>query len=176
MNDYISKPVNRDRLFLVLQEQLSKAAVYHDEHAKSDSSQNGEQSMPMQGNPSLQDNTPSLLLDDCLPIFNRDDLVERMGGYEDGIEEFMEEFPTYLSADIKELELALAKKDMAGILSSTHKIKGMCANASVERVREVAYRMELTAKEGKIDTVQVFMPLLEQEAKALAAYLDEKDS
>ncbi|WPD21216.1 MAG: transporter substrate-binding domain-containing protein [Candidatus Electrothrix scaldis] len=176
MNDYISKPVNRDRLFLVLQEQLSKAAVYHDEHAKSDSSQNCKQIRPMQGNPSLQDNTPSLLLDDCLPIFDRDDLVERMGGYEDGIEEFMEEFPAYLSADIKELELALAKKDMAGILSSTHKIKGMCANASVERVREVAYRMELTAKEGKIDTVQVFMPLLEQEAKALAAYLDEKDS
>ncbi|MCI5120888.1 MAG: hybrid sensor histidine kinase/response regulator [Candidatus Electrothrix sp. AUS4] len=177
MNDYISKPVNRDRLFLVLQEQLCKtAAGAHGEQKNTVPPHESEQSRPMhQANQSLQDNAPDLSLDDSLPVFNRDDLVERMGGCEAGIEEFMQEFPDYLFADIKELQLALAKNDITGILSSTHKIKGMCANASVERVRQVACRIELTAKEGRLDAVQAFMPLLEQEAKALSEYLNENE-
>ena len=55
------------------------------------------------------------------------------------------------------------------------KNKGMCANASVERIREVICRMELMAKEGRLDTVQSVMPFLEQKAKVLSEYLKEKE-
>lgn len=121
-----------------------------------------------------QESLPDISLDH-LPIFDRADLVERMGGYDEGIDEFMHQLPVFLAQDIKELksvmDKALDKEDLEGILSGAHKIKGMCANASAERVREAAYRMESAAREGDLDTVRSLFSLLEQEEKRLREYL-----
>lgn len=83
----------------------------------------------------------------------------------------MADFPVFLSQDMKELQSALGEKNLKGILSSAHKIKGMCANASAERVREAACHMESVAKEGDIDAVRSLFSLLEQEEEALREYL-----
>ena len=97
--------------------------------------------------------------------------MERMGGCDEGIDEFIQAVPEYLVDDIAEVKEALNSDDVEGILRSAHKIKGMCANASAERLREAAYRMESAAKEGDIDAVRLFFRLLKQEEKALREYV-----
>jgi HPt (histidine-containing phosphotransfer) domain-containing protein len=110
-----------------------------------------------------------------LPVFDRADLVERMGGYEEGLDQFLLEFPAYLAEGVTELRTALEVHDLENVLGITHKIKGMCGNASVERCREVACRMETAAKQGNIDEAQSLFTLLEQEEKNLCEYLAQKN-
>lgn len=162
MNDYIPKPVNRERLLSVLQQQLSGAAAQ----------QQGERKKVAEEQSQME--TSVILSLDHLPIFDRAGLVQRLGGYEEGIDNFIRKVPDYLAVDIKELKDVLDKNDVEGILASAHKIKGMCANASAERVREVAYRIESAAKEGQIDTAQSLFSRLEQEEKALRHCLTQK--
>ena len=109
-----------------------------------------------------------------LPIFDRADLVERMGGCDEGIDEFMADFPAYLADDIRDLKDALDEENMKKITSGAHKIKGMCANASAERLRETAYRIETAGKEGDGNAARSLFVRLEQEEKALRDYLAQK--
>ncbi|MDU9048517.1 MAG: transporter substrate-binding domain-containing protein [Candidatus Electrothrix sp. Rat3] len=173
MNDYIPKPVNREHLFSVLQQQLSREQTNIPMKTKECPAEEAQQKIPKEED-GKQESLPDISLDH-LPIFDRADLVERMGGYDEGIDEFMHQLPVFLAQDIKELksvmDKALDKEDLEGILSGAHKIKGMCANASAERVREAAYRMESAAREGDLDTVRSLFSLLEQEEKRLREYL-----
>ncbi|MCI5162365.1 MAG: response regulator, partial [Candidatus Electrothrix sp. AX5] len=160
MNDYVPKPVNREQLFAVLQQQLSQEQTKIPRKTKKCPAEEDRE----------QKSSPDISLDP-LPIFDLAALVERMGGYDEGIDEFMHQLPVFLSQDIKELQSVLDEKDLKGILSSAHKIKGMCANASAERVREAAYRMESAARKGDLDAVRSLFSLLEQEEKRLREYL-----
>ncbi|CAK8723343.1 hypothetical protein GMJAKD_12640 [Candidatus Electrothrix aarhusensis] len=160
MNDYVPKPVNREQLFAVLQQQLSQEQTKIPRKTKKCPAEEDRE----------QESSPDISLDP-LPIFDLAALVERMGGYDEGIDEFMHQLPVFLSEDIKELQSVLDEKDLKGILSSAHKIKGMCANASAERVREAAYRMESAARKGDLDAVRSLFSLLEQEEKRLREYL-----
>ena len=171
MNDYIPKPVNREHLFSVLQQQLSREQTKTPRKTKECPVEEAQRKTPKKEDRE-QESSPDISLDH-LPIFDRAALVERMGGCgcDEGVDEFMADFPVFLSQDMKELQSALGEKDLKGILSSAHKIKGMCANASAERVREAAYRMESVAKEGDIDAVRSLFSLLEQEEEALREYL-----
>ena len=162
MNDYIPKPVNQERLFLVLQQQLGGAAA--DNQGKTAAEEE----------PAQQDSSAFISLDH-LPIFDRADLVARMGGDDVGLDDFLHEFPGFLAEDIRELKAALNRNDLEGILSGAHKIKGMCANASAERVREMAYRIESAGKEGDIKAAHSLFDLLEQEQEALREYLMQKN-
>ena len=118
----------------------------------------------------LPDNAAAVSLDG-LPIFNRADLVERLAGDEEGVDEFMLEFPSFLAEDLKELKDALISGDQEDIRRGAHKVKGMCANASVERLREVACQIECAAKENRTEAVCSLLDLLEREEAALLAYL-----
>ncbi len=125
MNDYIPKPVNRERLCSVLQQQLG-------ERKKTDREQE-----PLIRTAEVQSDSATDISLEGLPIFDRADLMDRLGGDEEGIDEFMADFPGYLSEDIRGLKTALREEDQESIRSCAHKIKGMCANASMERLREV---------------------------------------
>ncbi|MCI5132757.1 MAG: response regulator [Candidatus Electrothrix sp. EH2] len=163
MNDYIPKPVNREHLFTVLQQQLSQKRTKLEKKGKKYPQEEDGQ----------QENALEISLEQ-LPIFDRADLVERMGGCDEGVDEFMADFPAYLADDMRELKGALDEKNMKGITNSAHKIKGMCANASAERLREMAYRIEAAGKEGDGKTARLLFVRLEQEEKALRDYLVAK--
>ena len=111
---------------------------------------------------------------DHLPIFDRVDLVERMGGEGEGLDEFMTHLPRYLSEDIRELKVALGKNNLEGVLCISHKIKGMSANASAERVREVVFRIESAAQKSDINAARSLFNLLEQQGEALREVLAQK--
>ncbi|MCI5134180.1 MAG: response regulator [Candidatus Electrothrix sp. AW2] len=179
MNDYIPKPVSQERLFSVLQGQLNKLASKRQTRSHKDTPPEEDIDI-FQEKPTLQNASDAMTLSEDMipshiPIFNRADLVERLGGDDDGVDEFLQEFPLFLSEDIKELQIALNKQDVQGILSSAHKIKGMCANASAERVREIAYTIENAAKQGDIAKAQSLFNCMQQEEKVLYEYLSKRE-
>lgn len=163
MNAYLSKPVDRERLFRVLQQQLLGKKIQTDKEDKMSTSEK------------IQQDTPMSISLDNLPIFDRADLIERLDGDEEGVDEFMADFPVYLAEDLQELKQAMAAADQEGIRCGAHKVKGMCANASVERLREVACQIESAAKEHKIEAACSLLGLLEQEEATLLRYLEQKD-
>ncbi|MCI5150325.1 MAG: response regulator [Candidatus Electrothrix sp. MAN1_4] len=168
MNDYIPKPVNREHLFTVLQQQLCQERIKKTQGSQGKIRQEEDRQAE-------QEHSPDLSLDH-LPIFDRADLVERLGGCDEGIDDFLYELPRYLAADMAELQTAFKQNDIQGILASAHKIKGMCANASAKRCQELAWRIESAAKQDNIDAAQDLLSHLEQEEKVLRAYLAQKCS
>ena len=162
MNAYLSKPINREHLFAVLQQQLVGKTTKEDMEVKM---------CDTEATPPDSAATVSL---DGLPIFDRADLVERLAGDEEGVDEFMTEFPSFLAQDLKELKDALNGGDQEEIRRGAHKVKGMCANASVERLREVVYQIECAAKENRTEAARSLLSLLEQEAAALLAHLEQR--
>jgi CheY-like chemotaxis protein/HPt (histidine-containing phosphotransfer) domain-containing protein/two-component sensor histidine kinase len=162
MNAYLPKPINRDHLFAVLQQQLAGSTGKKDMEVKMCETESP-----------LPDNAATVSLDG-LPVFDRADLVERLAGDEEGVDEFMAEFPSFLREDLKELKEALSGGDQDEIRRGAHKLKGMCANASVERLREVACQIECAAKENSIEAARSLLGLLEQEEAALLAHLEQK--
>ncbi len=162
MNAYLPKPINREHLFAVLQQQLVGKIAKKDMEVKMCETE----AIP-------PDNAETVSLDG-LPVFDRADLVERLGGDEESVDEFMLEFPDILAEDLKELKDALTGGSQEDICRGAHKIKGMCANASVERLREVACQIECAAREDRTEAARSLLGLLEQEEAALLAHLAQR--
>ena len=70
--------------------------------------------------------------------------MERLDGDEKLCKTIVEIFPGHLAAQMEKLRTALREKDAKKISLHGHTIKGMCANATACRLRDIAYQIEIS--------------------------------
>jgi CheY-like chemotaxis protein len=100
---------------------------------------------------------------DAIPVFDRDELMERLGGREEMLGHFFAMFTKDVTSSLKLLQAAVMSDDREQIRNNAHTIKGASANISALRVREVAAAMESYAREGKTGDAARLLPKLTQE-------------
>jgi two-component system sensor histidine kinase/response regulator len=129
MNDYVSKPVNSDELHKVINRQL---AITMDEETPDEG-----------GKPSGKKKTD---------IFDRAELLERVGGDEGILVEVLMAGIKTIPGQLKELDQALAENDTDRISKLGHSIKGAAANLAAHKIRDLAKELEEAGKKGDTAT------------------------
>ncbi len=155
MDDFISKPVDPDRLLAVIQKQVKDM-----EPAPGEA---GSQRSP----------SPSEPAENRAPVFDRKDLENRLGGDKAFVKELIADLLIYLPPEIEGLKAACAGRDREKMIFHAHTLKGMCANLSAKRMKEVVCRIEVAVKETSTDTAGFLIHELEQEEAALERALAE---
>ena len=152
MNDYIAKPIDTDKLLSVINCQLSVnigQSPVNSDH--------------------LPPNNDSLTTE----IFNRQDFLNRLGGNNMIMTGILSGISEHLFCEIRELRTAAEKNDMKKIQFHAHKIRGISANISAERIRDIAFQMETASKENAADTVLSLITRLEQETETFRSAVSD---
>jgi CheY-like chemotaxis protein/HPt (histidine-containing phosphotransfer) domain-containing protein len=160
MNDYITKPVSPQSLAEVLDKWLPKenddrcAEMLNNEKKM----MNDECGMMNKKEPATDDSHSSLITHHSSLIFDRAGMMARLMDDENlarmVVEEFLKDIPLRIAAY---LEIG----DAAGVERQAHTIKGASANVGGERLLDVAFEIEKTAKIGDLNAAWIHMAELE---------------
>jgi signal transduction histidine kinase/DNA-binding response OmpR family regulator len=151
MDSYISKPVRESDLYAVIQRIPARGEAPHGPDGS------GGWQMPE----SKEEAT------DTSGIFDRKELLERLGGEESLIDIFVEKFISGVSDYLLSLGEAVRQNDAATVHFRAHTIAGTAANMGALQVREIAARIESLAKGGGMPDVTLLYKELQE---AFAAF------
>ncbi|ETR67589.1 MAG: hypothetical protein OMM_05060 [Candidatus Magnetoglobus multicellularis str. Araruama] len=129
MNDFISKPIIRSELFHVIQRQLNlfgHNATHKDEN----------------------NHTSESNIDQALLNFN--EILHHLGDKEVALE-ILDESIKSLTKSITALKTSVDNKDLKGILTNAHSLKGLGLTLASKQLSETAYKIELSASKDKVD-------------------------
>lgn len=166
-NDYLSKPIERDKLVEVLTRhlQLEENDPMHEQPQVVDPSQ-----------PSACDAGGTSQADDAeeTPILMWDRLIARIGD-EDLVRELMpvciQDNRTRLAA----LSEAVEAKDAANVKLYAHAIKGSSANLGAERLSEAAKRLEHSAAGGDLGRAEESLREIRAHSERLESFVSQAD-
>jgi signal transduction histidine kinase/CheY-like chemotaxis protein/HPt (histidine-containing phosphotransfer) domain-containing protein len=165
-DDYLAKPARPVNIIAKLERLLSDRAGRRAP---------GEDTKP---EPSLSPAPPVPEPDACLPVFDRDGLIQRLGGRENMVERFIELFLKQASSSISSLQEAIRLGEMEEVRSQAHTIKGAAGNISALRIQKTAAAIEGIAKRGLLDGVDALVVQLDSEIaefrETARVYLVEK--
>ncbi len=82
------------------------------------------------------------------PIFDRNEMLDRIGGDEALMCRFVALFHKTATEQIEQFKVLLARGDLSGIRGGAHKLRGAAANISALRIMETADRLESSALAG----------------------------
>ncbi len=141
MNDYLSKPIESQRLKEVLVKWLPVCS--EDELARQDSDRE-------KGVSSVQGMSPDKT---DLPIFDKDDFLERtMNDLELG-RQVLEMFLESGSQLLDSLEEAIKNENSQEVMRIAHSLKGSSGNVGAKRLSEFALLLERMSKEGNLSEI-----------------------
>lgn len=109
-------------------------------------------------------------------ILDRKELMERVGGDEDFAKEIIAIFMEDTPSQMEKLNLALKENDPVRVKHQAHTIKGSSANIGARGLTDTAFKMEMTGKDGDIDSARDLMEKLEKEFEKLQRILSEPES
>ncbi len=143
MDDYISKPVNREEMARVLHKWLPESSAREAEgHDPSDASKASSSSS--RG-------------------FDYQELWGRVGEDQELAQEIMSLFLDSIPKNLHELKSALKQGDLSQASKQAHAIKGSSSNTGCPDVAELARKMEYAGKEGAKEDMENLLPDLESE-------------
>ena len=152
MDDYVSKPLESDKLLSAVSYQLS-------DMRKQPSGEETEVSVDSQS-----PTTGQATVDNSISgTFGCEELLCRMNRNEMLCREVLKEFSEYLLSQIRGLKESLDKNDAKMAEIQAHGIKGTAANMAAYRVRDVAYEIEMAGQKGELDKICSLIGRLEQE-------------
>jgi len=105
------------------------------------------------------------------PPLLRDEVLERLGGDTDFLEELVQLYKKEFAAKRKAVEKALAKADARAVLELGHGLKGSSANLSLPGLREAAFALEAAGRAGDMAAARAALETLDAEYARLAAFL-----
>ncbi|MEI6208896.1 MAG: response regulator [Desulfuromonadales bacterium] len=105
-------------------------------------------------------------VDESVPVFARNDLLERLGGREEMLARFIGMFISNAAGYMESLQSAVEHGDGEQVRVQAHTIKGAAANISAGRVRETAAAMEVHAREGRVDEAAGLLRQLKEDLEA----------
>ncbi|MGE0084538.1 MAG: PAS domain S-box protein [Desulfococcaceae bacterium] len=152
MNDYISKPVNPDELFAAIMRNICISS----------------------GPVRISAHPVRTKEEDIRSVFDRHDLLSRMGGDENIVKILLEDFNRYFSGELEKLKISVQENSAENIRFHAHTLKGMAANASAARLRDAACEIETAAKQGHTDSAHSLTEKLEQEFEKFLGVLGLK--
>ncbi|GEM_PF-1774205 len=134
MNDYLTKPVDSQKLVSVLKKWLQPL---HDAEPTDDT---------------LLSSTPLKDVKDSeVPVFDSEDFVSRTMGDRDLIRMSLEAFFEFTPELLEELKNAIDSKDMEGIVRAFHSLKGSAANIGAKKLSQLAYELETACRANDIE-------------------------
>jgi len=157
MNDYVSKPIQPEKLAEVLERWLP-------DHGNSEKT-------PENVIPSCLDDAT---VDDGKPVFDKPALLQRLMADEELLKTVISIYLNDTPIQILELKKALQSRDIAGVQLRVHTIKGASANISAEAIRATAIRLEKLSKNGDLDGVCAGMSELERQFDRLKVVLQNE--
>ena len=104
--------------------------------------------------------------EESLPVFNRAELLERIGGREELLGKFIGMFTRNVSSYMEALMSAAEQGDCEEVRIQAHTIKGAAGNISARRLRETAFSIEINAREGRLDDATALIPKLKEDMAA----------
>jgi signal transduction histidine kinase/CheY-like chemotaxis protein/HPt (histidine-containing phosphotransfer) domain-containing protein len=145
MDDYISKPFQGDDILAVLK-RLGESAARPVEI------------MPQSAPVAVQ-----------VPVFDKAELLERLGGKHEMVARFLTMFAQNAAAYLEALRQAVVAGDTEQARIHAHSLKGAAANISARKIKETASAMEMMAKEGAGDGLPLLMAQLDSEYREFTA-------
>jgi CheY-like chemotaxis protein/HPt (histidine-containing phosphotransfer) domain-containing protein len=104
--------------------------------------------------------------ENTIPVFDRQELLERLGGREEMLGRFIDMFSENVAEYMVALGLAVENRDQEQLRIQAHTIKGAAGNISARRVRETASAIETHAREGRLDEATGLVPQLTEDLQA----------
>ena len=138
MNDYISKPIDSEKLLETIGKYVSVSA-------------------PNKGQP------PDDTVQDQTDIFDKDELLNRVGGDEELLQELLNLFLVNFPGQLHELRQALQHNDAVKIAEQAHTIKGASANLGAHTLKHKAFKMETAGKNNDLILAQATLNQLDSE-------------
>jgi HPt (histidine-containing phosphotransfer) domain-containing protein len=111
----------------------------------------------------LPEPTIPALAEEALPIIDRAELLERLGGNANLIPRFTTMFVASVEETMKLLQNAVEARNAEDIHRQSHTIKGAAANIGAHRIREHATRIDDMAKAGELSVIDQQLQMLESE-------------
>ncbi|MGE0084534.1 MAG: ATP-binding protein [Desulfococcaceae bacterium] len=160
MNDYISKPLDSEKLISMISVVGRKGTLPTTLTDGSPAPNSRVDKVPF---------LPTLHSE----IFNPQDFLNRLGGDDVILREILSGMPEHLSGEIKKLRAAAGRNDAEKIRFYAHKIRGISANISAKRISAIACQIELAEKEGRTDSIAFLTDILEQEADLFKSMISD---
>jgi signal transduction histidine kinase/HPt (histidine-containing phosphotransfer) domain-containing protein/ActR/RegA family two-component response regulator len=155
MNDYVTKPIKPEKLRDAINRQLFP-----------DQFQETECEFP---NEQLSEDSRAA---SC--VFDKEDLLNRIGGDEEICKEILEAFLESMPEQIESLKTALNEDNTDLTDFRAHAIKGTCANIGAQRLRDLALEIELDGKKGDLNKARSRIDNLEKEFETLCNVLNSE--
>ncbi len=151
MNDYISKPIEPQRLAEVLENWLSDK-------------NNLDISLTQPSEMSRAEESPvEISGKNLIAVFDKPALMQRLMGDEDLAKTIIKTFLDLIPVQIQELKSCVENKDVSGAELRAHTIKGASANLGGDALRAAAYEVEKLVRNGDFLNVQKEMDKLEMQ-------------
>jgi CheY-like chemotaxis protein/HPt (histidine-containing phosphotransfer) domain-containing protein len=90
-------------------------------------------------------------------IWDREEMLTRLMDDQELLQRILEEFLADIPQQLKTLHTFLAADNIAGVARQAHTLKGAFANVSAERLRALAYQLEVAAKSGDLPQARTCM-------------------
>ena len=104
------------------------------------------------------------------PVIVRDEVLARLGGDADFLEELLDLYVSEFEKHATGLETALARKDFPSLREIGHSLKGASANLSLPSLRAAALEAEQAGRDGDAPRGRAALAALRKEfARFLAA-------
>ena len=154
MNDYLTKPIERQALVAVLEKWLKPKSEVDQTVA----------STP-------EEEVVLTNREEKLAVFNRAEFMSRVMDDEDLARTVIDGFLGEMPGEITQLKSHIAAGDTRRVEQQAHKIKGASATVGGEALRAVAWAMEQAGKAGDMDTALACVNDLDAQFDALRAAL-----
>ena len=118
MDDYLSKPIEYDKLVSILKKYLQK----NDDN-------------------NIKENLPK----DETTLFDKNLITQRLGLDESTVDMLLDNFLLTLDNDLQNIQKALEEKNTNKISQTAHYLKGACANLAMDKVVEILEYIEVNA-------------------------------
>ena len=156
MNDYLPKPIEPRSLLAKLEQWLE--------------SRPGSETAPQPRTGKAAEQTRQQL-----PDFDFEGLRDRMEGYEDLLRGMVQDYLENLQEHLDALRKHAEEGDADRTVRAAHTIKGIAANMSAERLRDLAARLEQAARAGDLSCVTEALPQLLEYYQRLQQVVPQQD-
>jgi CheY-like chemotaxis protein/HPt (histidine-containing phosphotransfer) domain-containing protein len=154
MDDYVSKPINAEELFKVI-EKLANGLRNKTKKEEKVS-------------PASKNNEPP-----AKDVFDLSKALEVVDGDMELFKEIADLFLENLPNNIAQIREGIAKGDANALEQAAHSLKGSVGNFGAKRAFEAAYRLEIIGREGRLAEADAALSKLEKELKDLDAAMKE---
>ena len=148
MDDYVSKPVQREELSSVLEKWSNKGS--------------NEEKNTMESEVEQETMTAPIAVQRAL---------ERVEGDREFLGELVDAFLDYAPDEMKALRMGIQAGDASQVEQSAHSLKGAAANLEAEGIRSLAFRLEEMGRDARLDGAMEVLSELEREVARLRDFV-----